>query len=147
MEESGKRLSGVENPSVFGGYFLLILLVCLPAVGNAAWDVLGVMMLIMLLIFLPIVAYFVYHWLEIFLRIDSYVFREVVLNRPQVATRGRVKYTVTFTDRHGKSLTRDTSRMFTSQTQPLLEDYNNQTVLIGYNEETDRVVVIQRLDG
>ena len=133
--------------SVFGGYFLLILLVCLPAVGNAAWDVLGVMMLIMLLIFLPIVAYFVYHWLEIFLRIDSYVFREVVLNRPQVATRGRVKYTVTFTDRHGKSLTRDTSRMFTSQTQPLLEDYNNQTVLIGYNEETDRVVVIQRLDG
>lgn len=97
--------------------------------------------------YLFLVAYLAYHWLEIFLRIDSYIFCEVLLDQPHIEGRGGVKFTVTFTDRHGKQLKRETGAMFSSGAEPYLEDYNNQKVLIGYNEETDRVVVIKRLDG
>lgn len=99
------------------------------------------------IVYLCFIAYFTYRWLEIFLHIDSYIFCEVVLDQPHVEGRGGVKFTVTFTDRHGKHLKRDTGTMFSSHYEPYLEDYNNQKVLIGYNEETDRVVVIKRLEG
>jgi hypothetical protein len=39
----------------------------------------------------------------------------------------------------------DTANMFSSG-EPMLEDYVNQKVLIGYNEETELVAVIQKLD-
>lgn len=97
--------------------------------------------------YLMLLLYFAYRWLEIFLHIDSYIFCEVLLDQPHVQGRGGVKFTVTFTDRHGKQLKRETSTMFSSSWEPYLEDYNNQKVLIGYNEETDRVVVIKRIDG
>lgn len=130
-----------------GGMYLFMLLMFLPLMGSTAEsnDITVAALVFLGILYAAFLLYFSYRWLEIFLYIDSYVFREVVLNRPQVGTRGGAKYTVTFTDRHGKPLTRETARMFTSQAQPLLEDYNNQTVLIGYNSETDRLVVIQRV--
>lgn len=134
--------------ALFGGLFVFMLLMLLPVmIEEPDSGAAGAGIFVMALFLLPLILYLLYHWLEIFLYIDSYVFREVVLDRPQVAGRGGVKYTVSFTDRHGKQLTRETSRLFTSQTEPYLEDYNNKIVLIGYNEETDRVVVIKRLDG
>lgn len=96
--------------------------------------------------YLMLLAYFAYRWLEIFLHIDSYIFREVLLNQPHLVGRGGVKFTVTFPDSQGKQRTCDTGGMFSSGWEPYLEDYNNQTVLIAYNEVTDRVVVIQRID-
>jgi hypothetical protein len=81
---------------------------------------------------------------EIFLHIDSYIFRQAQLDHPHVKGRGGTYYTVEFTDRNGKTLRRDTRAMFTSAAEPFLEDYNNKTVTIGYNEKTDRLVVLRR---
>lgn len=135
--------------SIFGGLYAFLLLMFLPLAGDTEY---GAAITIIWLVFpglfyLPILLYFAYRWLEIFLYIDSYMFCEVLLDQPHVQGRGGVKFTVAFTDRHGKQLKRETSTMFSSGAEPYLEDYNNQKVLIGYNEETDRVVVIKRLDG
>ena len=86
--------------------------------------------------------YYLYHWLEIFLRMDRYIFCQVRLEHPHTQYRGGTYYTVEFTDRQGNTIKRDTSPMFSSDWEPYLEDYNNKTVLIGYNEEMDRLVVI-----
>ncbi len=102
--------------------------------------------IVYMLAMLCMVAYFAYHWLEIFRYMDSYIFCQVRLDQPHVAGRSGVKFTVEFTDRHGKLQKRDTDTMFSSHWEPYLEDYNNKIVLIGYNEETDRIVIIQRLD-
>ena len=133
--------------SLFGGLFVLLLLMLLPLTGQTDRSDSAITMGLAFLGFLycPLILYQAYRWLEIFLHIDSYIFREVVLDRPHTAGRYGMYFTVTFLDRHGKPLKRDTAKMFFSQSEPCFEDYNNQKVLIGYNEETDRVVVIKRL--
>lgn len=100
--------------------------------------------------FLGLGLYQGYCLLEIFLHTEGYHFCQTVLERPTIEHSrfgSRVRYNVEFTDRHGKILRRDTAAMFSSDWEPTLEEYNNQTVLIGYNEETDRVVVIGRENG
>lgn len=135
--------------AIFGGLYAFLLLMFLPLAGDPGYGAVITIIWLVLptLFYLPILLYFAYRWLEIFLHIDSYIFCEVLLNQPHVQGRGGVKFTVTFTDRHGKQLKRDTSTIFSSHYEPYLEEYNNKKVLIGYNEETDRVVVIKRLDG
>ena len=127
---------------------LLFAIVC-ESSGDAAAAV--AMDFLLMLILLGFWLYLGYRWLEIFLHIDSYIFCEVLLDQPHIENYGRygsrIRFTVAFTDRHGKQLKRDTAAMFSSGAEPYLEDYNNKTVLIGYNEETDRVVVIKRVDG
>lgn len=149
VEYRFERKQFVIVASLFGGLFVLLLLMLLPLTGQTDRSDSAITMGLAFLGFLycPLILYQAYRWLEVFLHIDSYIFCEVLLDQPHVQGRGGVKFTVTFTDRHGKQLKRETSTMFSSSWEPYLEDYNNQKVLIGYNEETDRVVVIKRIDG
>lgn len=93
------------------------------------------------------ILYEAYRWLGIFRHIESYTFCQAQLMHPHEGSRFGVKFTVQFKNRHGEWLRRDTRFMFSSRRKPYLEEYNNHTVLIGYNEETDRVVVIKRVDS
>ena len=68
-----------------------------------------------------------------------------MLDKPHAGYKGGVYFTVTVTDRRGNRRQVDTANMFSSG-EPMLEDYVNQKVLIGYNEETELVAVIQKLD-
>lgn len=98
------------------------------------------------LLFLGITLYFGFRWLEIFLYMDSYYFCQVKLEKLHTQVRGMVKFAVEFTDRHGKKLVRETDAMFSSDREPYVEDYNQKMVLVGYNEVTDRLVVIKRAE-
>lgn len=136
---------------IFAGVFgviLLLILFMFFALWSASQEV-DALLLLMLELLAPLIliVYFAFRWLDIFTHIDSYIFCRVRLDHPHTQYRGGVSFTVEFTDRHGKILRRDTAAMFSSDWEPTLEEYNNQTVLIGYNEETDRVVVIGRENG
>ena len=123
------------------GFTLLLFLVTLPYDIDYAFT-LG-------LVSLGLLAVALHHarwWLGIFRHIDGYIFREVLLEHPRLAPRSGMYFTVCFHNSHGELIQRDTSSMFFSTEEPNWKEYNNQTVLIGYNEETDRVVVIKRID-
>ena len=132
--------------AVLGGILFLITLFCLPILldFDGASGIVLKGLLAIAAIYLPIIGYYGYQWLAIFRHIDSYTFCETVLDRPHMSRYG-AGYTVEITDRRGSKLTRDTTKMFRSESEPYLEEYNNQKVLVGYNEETDRVAVICRL--
>ena len=118
-----------------------VLVLPILALTAAANDGAAVMAVLWLLVLAGIALFYLYRWLEIFLYIDHYSFCTAQLLNPHTY-RAAVSYTVTITDRHGNTFQRDTSRMFSSQQAPYLEEYNGRKVLIGYNEKTDRVVVI-----
>ncbi len=129
---------------ILGGAFLLTLLAVVPVMtegdeGNAA-AIMGLFFIAM--VYLGLIAYFAYQWLVIFLHINSYTFCEVMLDHPHLHGRGAVSFSVEVSDRRGKKLIKETSKMFHSEAEPYFEEYNNQKVLVGYNEETDRIVVI-----
>lgn len=136
----------VRQAKIISVIFGLILLLFVPVIILAAQNpesIAGaVLALFWLFALIVLWAYVSYGWLEIFLHMDSYIFCQVRLDHPHVEGRAGTYYTVEFIDRHGKTLKRDTKAMFTSNWEPFLEDYNNQTVLIGYNEVTERIVVI-----
>ena len=130
---------------ILGGAFLLMLLAVVLVMtegdeGNAA-AIMGLFFIAM--VYLGLLAYFAYQWLVIFLHINSYTFCEVMLDHPHLYGRGAVSFSVEVTDRRGKKLTKETSKMFHSEAEPYFEEYNNQKVQVGYNEETDRIVVIR----
>ena len=94
--------------------------------------------------FLPLFLYTLYKLIEIFLWIDCYSFTEVVLDRPQQGYKGAMYFTVILRDRQGRELEVDTRQIF-SRSSPSFEDYVNQRALIGYNDKTERVVVVKKL--
>lgn len=132
---------------IFAGLSLLQLLALLPAMGHdTESDAIIVMAIVfLLLIYMAFIIGFAYVWLEIFLHINSYTFCEVMLDHPHLHGRGAVSFSVEVSDRRGKKLIKETSKMFHSEAEPYFEEYNNQKVLVGYNEETDRIVVIRLL--
>ena len=131
---------------VLGALYLFTLPACLDLIlfepgrdgGIAA-------LLLMSFIVLPLIAYFAYRWLRLFLYIDRWCFSEAVLDKPHAGYKGGVYFTVTVTDRRGNRIQADTANMFSSG-EPRLEDYVNHKVLVGYNEETELVAVIKKLD-
>lgn len=133
----------------FGFALALFVLGCIVDPPGAANAGSAAMLGLCLVLFFGLAAYKCYVWLEIFLHMECYHYTHVVLDRPYVEhTRysHRVRYSVEFTDRHGKQIRRDTTAMFQNETGFVLEEYNNQRMLIGYNEYNDRVVIIQRAD-
>lgn len=100
--------------------------------------------LIYLLVFIPFFLYTVYKLVEVFLYIDCYSFTEVVLDRPRLGYRGAMGFAVTVRDRQGRELEVDTRKIF-GQGNPIFEEYANQRALIGYNDKTERVVVVKKL--
>lgn len=132
---------------IFGPVLLLFLPVLILVAEHPDGIAGALMTMLWMFVLLGFWAYLLYKWVQIYLHIDSYIFCQAKLDHPHVRGRGGTYYTVEFTDRHGNRLQRDTVDMFTSSAEPYLEDYNNQTVLIGYNEKTDRLVVIGQVNG
>ena len=131
---------------ILGAAYLLGLMASLDLIrfepGRDRSIAILVMMSVMVL---PMVAYFAYRWLRLFLHIDAWCFSEAVLDKPHAGYKGGVYFTVEITDRRGNKKQVDTANKFSSA-EPMLEDYVNQKVLIGYNRETELVAVIQKLD-
>lgn len=104
--------------------------------------------LVLSLVALGYWIYTVYELAELFFHINSYHFFEARLDQPHIES-GRysshARFTVTFQDRSGNQLSRATAAMFSSDRKPFFEDYNNQTVLLGYNKESDLLVVLHRV--
>lgn len=129
----------------FGIIFLLFLPMMILAAGSPSAAVALFYLVLLVVGYFLVWAFYTYTWLEIFRHMDSYIFFQARLDQPHIHGRGGVSFTVKFTDCHGKQQQKETSKMFSSQWEPLLEDYNNQLVLMGYNEETDRLVLIDRV--
>ena len=127
---------------VLGALYLFMLLPILDLILSEPGREGGIAaLLLMSFITLPLIAWFAYRWLRLFLHIDDWSFSEAVLDKPHAGYKGGVYFTVTVTDRRGNRRQVDTANMFSSG-EPMLEDYVNQKVLIGYNEETELVAVI-----
>ena len=142
LKKSVEVKACVRDLLIFGALLIFFaLLIAAPAADNRSnagiWAIL-------LFVLVPCVLYFSYKLIEIFLYIDCYSFTEVVLDRPRQGYRGVMYFTVTIRDRHGRELEVDTRHIF-SQGNPNFEEYVNQRALIGYNDQTERVVVVQQL--
>lgn len=124
--------------------FLLLILF-----GGGGDDGNMVLCILCSLIFLGYSIHCAHQWRQIFLHMDDYLFFPASLTKP-IISYGRythsVCYTLTFPNAQGEIITRDTGSMFHNHANPCLQDYNGKTVLVGYNEETDRLIVIKRID-
>ncbi len=81
------------------------------------------------------------HWRKLTAAISHYRFCTVKLEEPHQGWKNCVYFTVNLTDKHGKSVKRNTESIFTNMVCPL-EQYLNKTVEVAWNEKTDKVVVI-----
>ena len=126
------------------GYILLTLLSTSSGIKR---DLSNAIAVIFSLAFLGATLYFGYRWLEIFLCMEHYIFCHVKMDNIHLRGRGYACFTVEFTDRQGKTQTRDTDNMFSSYREPYAETYNHQMALVAYNEKTDRLVVIGQVNG
>lgn len=82
--------------------------------------------------------------------IDGYLFREGILDHPHGGMlRDSIYFTVEIPDRQGNSIRVDTNAIFSSRSdmELSLEDYVNQKVLLAYHPETERVVVIGKVES
>lgn len=125
-----------------------VVLLCMGVDGSGAGANMA-MTLLLSMFFVGCWIYTAYRWLEIFLHMDDYVFFPAVLTKPIVSHSrytASVRYSLTFPNMDGQIITRETSSMFHNYNDPCLQDYNGKEVLIGYNEATDRLVVIGRVD-
>lgn len=95
---------------------------------------------------LPFWCFWIYRSIQIFRRVEGYRFYKCRLSSPHQRpfSKGAMYFTVVIEDENGTRFIRDTHAIFQSHgvMDPLLEDYINQTVTIGYNRETEMVVVI-----
>ena len=129
--------------SLIVGIFCQILILLMFTVGSlhsagTARAVIGAIIMI------PCLLYQLYRLVRIFFHMDSYTYTEAVLDRPKQGYQGSMYFTVRIRDRSGREFDADTHSIF-SRSEPCFEDYVNQKVLIGYNNVTGLVVVIQKL--
>lgn len=120
------------------------LIVTLPVKRYGGSGDTAVLWMLYLLVILPFFLYMIYKLVEVFLYINYYTFTEVVLDRPRQGYKGAMYFTVILRDRQGRELEADTRQIF-SRGNPNFEDYVNQRALIGYNDKTERVVVVKKL--
>ena len=83
---------------------------------------------------------------NIFRHPESYHFCRTKLCNPKGGSiRDTLKFTVLIEDADGNKFAADTHSIFTTHKSmfgPALEDYVNQTVTAGYNEETGQVIIL-----
>ena len=125
------------------GIFCQILILLMFTVGSlhsadTARAVIGAIIMI------PCLLYQLYRLVRIFFHMESYTYTEAVLDRPKQGYKGSMYFTVRIRDRSGREFDADTNTIF-NRSEPCFEDYVNQKVLIGYNNVTGLVVVIQKL--
>ena len=125
------------------GVFCLILILLMFTVGSlnsadTARAVIGTIIMI------PCLLYQVYRLVRIFFHMESFTYTEAVLDRPKQGYKGSMYFTVRIRDRSGREFDANTNNIF-NRNEPCFEDYVNQKVLIGYNNDTGLVVVIKKL--
>ena len=108
------------------------------------FEVFALILVILNMVFLPLLAYLGWRVLRIFRKIDSYTFCEAMLDRPRTGYKGAVSFQVEIRTRSGATINRETHAIFGSW-DTRLEDYVNQKVIVAYNEETDTVIVVQKV--
>ena len=84
--------------------------------------------------------------IRIFRKAESYVFCKTVLDRPHYSNfHGRMYFVVVAEDLNGRKFQADTAAVFHpgGYIPPLVEEYVNKTVTVGYNEETGVLVVVE----
>ena len=94
----------------------------------------------------PILVFCIIRTFNIFHHVESYHFCKANLCNPKGGSlRDTIKFTVLIEDADGDKFAANTHSIFHTHTgwfTPGFEDYVNQTVTVGYNEETGQVVVI-----
>lgn len=123
--------------------FCLFLMLLMFAVGSRS-EADTARAVIATIIIIPCFLYQLYRLVRIFFRMDSYTYTEAVLDRPRQGYKGSMYFTVRVRNRSGQEFDADTNAIF-NRMEPCFEDYVNQRVLIGYNNVTELVVVIQKL--
>lgn len=94
---------------------------------------------------LPFWGFYLWRVVCIFRKAESYTFCRCKLSQPHQNYFLKTMYfTVLLETPDGRRLVRDTHAIFACHgfAGPLVEEYVNSTVTIGYNEETEMVVVI-----
>ena len=124
------------------GVFVL-LFAARPPFGPSRWLVFGVMAAISVV---PILVFCLLRTISIFRCPESYHFCKATLSHPKGGRiRDTIRFLVVLEDADGDKFTAYTHSIFhthPSSAGPALEDYVNQEVTVGYNEETGSVVVI-----
>lgn len=128
----------------------LVLVVCLLhflTSLNAHWEVSpwAVYALVCVIILVPTFGVHGWELRRIYRNYEAYQFYQVKLNQPH--SQGWIRsmyFTVLLQDEEGTQVANTHSIFGTNKHQigPIMEDYLNKTVTVGYNEETGEVVVI-----
>ena len=140
LKNSIEYKTELRNVMVIGGVFGTLSLIILLIGENTGIGVIYALMCAGLII------YQIYRLLRIFSCMDSYTYTETILDHPRQGFRGAMYFTVRVRNRFGKEIDVDTNHIF-SRAEPNFEDYLNQKVLIGYNNDTELVVVIKKLSS
>ena len=94
----------------------------------------------------PFLLFYIIRTINIFRHAESYHFCKTVLCNPKGGSiRDTIKFTVLIEDADGDKFAANTHSIFHTHTgwfTPGFEDYVNQTVTAGYNEETGQVIII-----
>ena len=94
----------------------------------------------------PIVVFCIIRTFNIFRHPESYHFCKTVLCNPKGGSlRDTIKFTLLLEDADGGKFIADSHSIFHTHTSMFglgFEDYVNQTVTAGYNEETGQVIII-----
>ena len=129
---------------------VMVLLVCglhYLTTRNAYWAVDPALFygLVAALVLVPIFGVHTWELRRIYRKAEHYRFHQVKLTQPHGSFWARSMYfTLLIQEADGTIITRTHSIFGTGKYQcgPRMEDYLNKTVTIGYNEETEEVVVI-----
>lgn len=104
------------------------------------------MQVVTALVILPFLGFYLWRTIQIFGRPEEYIFCKCKLSSPhqRLWTKGNMYFTVVIEDEELGRFTAQTHAIFESYgiIEPLLETYINRTVTIGYNRQTETVVVI-----
>lgn len=136
----------IRKQAVILGSFsvVFLLLTAMAGIPDGKMSAKSLMAFVMgFVVLIPMTLYYLYRLTSLFFHIERWCFTEVTLDNPHLEGRGSACFTVTIRDRSGRELQRDTSSLFQSQSEPYFDECVNKKALIGYNDETDTVAVIQ----
>lgn len=129
---------------------IMVLIVCaLHYLTNrlAYWEVapMAIYGLVAALVLVPILGVHSWELRRIYRKAEAYRFYPVKMTQPHGHAWVRsMHFTVLLPDKDGTIVTKTHSIFGTNRYQigPKMEDYLNKTVTVGYNEETEEIVVI-----
>ena len=140
LKNSVEFKSKLRTTLIIGCFFVILWLIILSA------QEITIIEILFILISSGLIIYQLYRAFRIFSHIDSYTYTEALLDRPHLGNRGTRYFTVRIRDCFGREFDANTNNIF-NRNEPCFEDYIDQKVLIGYNNDTELVVVIKKLSS